>query len=73
MQVDKNNTQQFPQKLAYGISDAVAASSMSRAFLYNEIQVGRLKTFKVGKRTLIAADDLNAWLQSFRNPQSPAI
>ena len=49
-------------RLAYGISQAVEATSIGRSLLYEEIRAGNLKTFKVGTRTLIAAEDLNAWL-----------
>ena len=48
--------------LAYGINQAVEATSIGRSLLYEEIRAGNLKTFKVGTRTLIAAEDLNAWL-----------
>ncbi|MBT5108269.1 MAG: helix-turn-helix domain-containing protein [Rhodospirillaceae bacterium] len=51
-----------PVKLAYGIADAVQATSVGRSSLYEEIRAGRLKTFKIGTRTLIAAESLNAWL-----------
>ena len=54
------------QMLAYGINQAVEATSMGRSFLYEEIRAGNLKTFKVGARTLIAAEDLRAWLNSHR-------
>ena len=55
-----------PNKLAYGIADAVQATSVGRSFLYEEIKAGRLKTFKVGTRTLIATTDLMAWLSAYQ-------
>ena len=51
-----------PTKLAYSIAGAVQVTSVGRSKLYEEIKAGRLKTFKVGTRTLIAAEDLAAWL-----------
>ena len=63
MQQDKNN----PQRLAYGISEAVAAVSVGRSLLYEEIKAGRLRAFRVGKRRLIDTDDLKAWLNSYRD------
>ncbi len=60
MQTDKN------ARLAYGISQAVEATSIGRSLLYEQIRAGNLRTFKIGTRTLIAAEDLNAWLNSYR-------
>ena len=59
-----------PRRLAYGISDAVKATSLGRSLLYEQIRAGKLKTFKVGSRTLIAADDLKAWLASYQAARS---
>jgi excisionase family DNA binding protein len=49
-------------RLAYSISQAVEATSIGRSLLYKQIKAGNLKTFKIGTRTLIAAEDLVAWL-----------
>ena len=57
-------------KLSYGINQAVEATSVGRSLLYEEIKAGKLKTFKIGTRTLIAADDLNAWLSSYQTGAS---
>ena len=54
------------QRLAYGITAATEAVSIGRSTLYKEISAGRLKTFKIGNRTLIAADSLNEWLSAYR-------
>lgn len=56
-----------PAKLAFSIAEAVKATSVGRTRLYEEITSGRLPTFKVGARTLIASEDLCAWLDSFRS------
>ena len=64
MQTDINT------RLAYGINQAVEATSIGRSLLYEEIRAGNLKTFKIGTRTLIAAEDLNAWLNSYRPSSS---
>ena len=53
-------------RLSYGIKQAVDATSVGRSLLYAEIKAGKLKCFKVGSRTLIAADDLTAWLESYK-------
>jgi excisionase family DNA binding protein len=64
MQTDSNT------RLAYGINQAVEATSIGRSLLYEEIRAGNLKTFKIGTRTLIAAEDLTAWLNSYRPSSS---
>lgn len=57
-------------RLAYGISQACEATGMGRSFIYQEISEGRIPTFKIGTRTLIAADDLKTWLNSYRSSSS---
>jgi excisionase family DNA binding protein len=59
-----------PTKLAFGIAEAVQATNVGRSLLYEEIRAGKLKTFKVGNRTLIATDDLKAWLAAYRTAAS---
>lgn len=54
-----------PTKLAYGIADAVQVTSVGRSKIYEEIKAGRLKTFKVGTRTLILDTDLRSWLATY--------
>ena len=59
-------TRSEPEKIAYSIKEAAKACGLSRAFIYAEWQAGRgPRKFKVGKRTLIMADALWAWLHSF--------
>jgi len=58
-----------PTLLAYGINQAVKATSVGRSLLYEQIKAGNLKTFKIGTRTLIATEDLVAWLEQYRTPR----
>jgi excisionase family DNA binding protein len=60
------NLEHSRTKLAYGISEAVEATNVGRSRLYEDIRAGKLRTFKLGNRTLIATDDLTAWLESYR-------
>ena len=53
-------------RLAFGIREACEATGLGRSKLYQEISEGRLPVFKFGSRTLIAADDLTAWLESYK-------
>lgn len=53
-----------PEPLAYSIADACALLSLGRTTIFAAIARGELKSKKVGRRTLIAAQDLKAWLDS---------
>lgn len=50
--------------LALGISAAARAAGIGRSTVFEEINAGRLKARKAGRRTLILKDDLAAWLAS---------
>lgn len=50
--------------LALSIVEAARIGGIGRTSLYAEIASGRLRAIKRGKRTLILAEDLRAWLQS---------
>lgn len=56
----------YKTRLAYGIKDALDVVPVGRSLIYEEIKAGNLKTFKIGSRTLIAAADLEAWLEGYR-------
>ena len=56
----------IPPRLSFGIRQACEATGLGRSKIYQEISEGRLPVFKVGSRTLIAADDLSAWLESYK-------
>jgi excisionase family DNA binding protein len=53
---------QTPAPLAHSIDEACEASDLGRTKIYEEIQAGRLKARKVGRRTLILHKDLEAYL-----------
>lgn len=55
-----------PERLSYGIRQAVEATSVGRSLLYEEIKAGKLKSFTIGGRRLIAAADLEAWLDGYK-------
>jgi excisionase family DNA binding protein len=52
-----------PEPLAYSVNEACRVTSLGRTFIYKLISDGRLKTIKIGNRTLIPADSLRAFLQ----------
>ena len=49
---------------AYDIRSFCKAYGISRSFAYLEIQAGRLKRFKAGRRTLISREAAEAWRRS---------
>lgn len=55
-----------PPRLTFGIRQACELTGLSRSFIYQQISEGRLPTLKVGSRTLIAAADLQSWLDSYK-------
>jgi len=55
-----------PERLSYGIREAVEATSVGRSLLYEEIKSGKLRVFKIGSRTLIASEDLQSWLDGYK-------
>lgn len=52
-----------PQPLAYDMQTARRVSSLGQTKLYELIASGRLRTSKVGKRTLIHADSLRGLIE----------
>lgn len=52
------------EPLAVPIPEAARLSGCSRSTLYAEISKGNLKIRKVGRRTIVAMDDLRNWLAS---------
>ncbi len=48
--------------IAYRIEEAAKALCLGRTTLYRLIREGKLKVIKVGKRTLISASELEAFL-----------
>lgn len=49
--------------LAYSIKDTIAVSGIGRTTLYQLIRAGELRPVKIGRRTLILRNDLEALLQ----------
>jgi len=52
------------QKLAYSIREACEASSLGRTTIYALIGAGKLQAIRIGGRTVIPAESLNALISS---------
>jgi excisionase family DNA binding protein len=46
------------------IPEAVSASRACRSIIYRELAAGRIRAVKIGRRTFIRADSLEAWMQA---------
>ena len=52
------------KRVAYSIDEVCKDVNVGRSKIYEEIKSGRLLARKIGRRTLILADDLQTWLES---------
>jgi hypothetical protein len=59
-------------KAAYSIDQFCEAYGIGRSLCYEEISAGRLRVKKVGRRTIVAAADAQAWLDSLPSGQNAA-
>jgi len=51
----------MPDVQAYDVQSFAKAYGISRAQVYDEIKLGRLRIFKVGRRTLISREAALSW------------
>jgi excisionase family DNA binding protein len=61
---DLRKTAVEQQKLALSVEEAAKVSGVGRTMLFAEIRKGRITARKVGRRTIIMVDDLDAWLKA---------
>ena len=51
-------------KLAYSVNEAMQAIGVGRTKLYSEINAGKIKTRKLGNKTIIPAKDLSDYIEA---------
>jgi excisionase family DNA binding protein len=51
-------------KRAMSVEEAAKAAGVGRTLLFEEIRKGRITARKVGRRTIIMTDELDAWLKA---------
>jgi excisionase family DNA binding protein len=51
-------------KRALSVEQAAKAAGIGRTLLFEEIRKGRITARKVGRRTIITTESLDAWLKS---------
>lgn len=50
--------------MAYSVSDVIEMIGIGRTKFYQLVSAGKIKTRKIGNRTVVLAAHLNAWLAS---------
>ena len=60
-------------QMAYTVKDAVKITGMSRSRLYEELKAGHLIAKKMGRRTLIPHESIEAWLNNLDNYPTAAV
>lgn len=54
-------------RISYGIRDACEVTGLGRSFLYEQIAKGALTSFTIGRRRLIAAQALEAFISKHQS------
>lgn len=56
------------KKILYSVEDTAAALSMGRTTIFALIVEGQIKSVKIGKRRLVAASEIEAYVERLINP-----
>lgn len=58
-----------PRRIAYSVEEAAQLLSVGRDSIYELINTGRLTTFKIGARRLIALSDIHEFVTTARETE----
>ena len=54
------------ERRAYKLAEVQKMMPLGRTRLYEEVNSGRLRTFRIGRATFVAVEDFEAWLSQYR-------
>lgn len=52
------------ERLAYNLKEAIQSTGMNRTSLYRAMAMGHLESFKIGRRRMISARALRAFIEN---------
>lgn len=67
----KPDNARAPARLSYNVTDAIAATGLTRSRLYELIAAGELQSFRVGRRRMITARALEAFIARMERDATP--
>jgi hypothetical protein len=60
------------KKAAYSVNEALSICSIGRTSFYEAVKNGEIRPAKLGKKTLVLADNIAEYLTKLREPHSLA-
>ena len=63
MQTKSNDTKALPAPRVYSVKDACVVLKISHSHFYNMVKSGALKTKKLGRKTLVPIESIDAFLR----------
>jgi excisionase family DNA binding protein len=57
-------------RAALSVDEFCTVVGISRTLFYGEVKVGRISILKAGRRTLVRADEVDAWLERLGRAQA---
>ena len=59
-------------KIMYSVPEFVFTSGLCRSYVYQMMNSGEIESVKVGKRRLIPAESVHAWMEKVRGKTTTA-
>jgi excisionase family DNA binding protein len=64
---------EYSSRIAFSVDEFAKSAGLGRTTVYVEIKAGRLLPVKVGKRTLITANEAQRWLERLAASNAAAV